>query len=53
MVHLLQLLLCGRKGVWWRIQLVGLEAFIGKPDLERLVIFLLFISYYVRCKSDG
>jgi hypothetical protein len=40
-VHLLQLLLCGLKGIGWRVELVGLEGFVGKGDREGLVIFLI------------
>jgi hypothetical protein len=39
-VHLLELLLGGLEGVGRRVQLVGLEALIGKTDSERLVILL-------------
>jgi hypothetical protein len=39
-VHVLQLLLGGLEGIWWWIELVGLEGLVGKTDLEWLIIFL-------------
>jgi hypothetical protein len=39
-VHVLQLLLGGLEGIWWWIELVGLEGLVGKTDFEWLIIFL-------------
>ena len=39
-VHLLQLLLGGVKGVGWWVELVGLEALVGEADLEGLLLGL-------------
>lgn len=39
-VHPLQLFLGGVEGVWWRVELICLEALIGEPDFEGFIIFL-------------
>ena len=39
-VHPLELLLCGVKGVWRRVEFIGFEALLGELYLERLVILL-------------
>lgn len=39
-VHSLQLFLGGVEGIRWRVELICLEALIGEPDFEGLIIFL-------------
>jgi hypothetical protein len=43
-VHLLQLLFCRFEDIWGRVEFVGLEALVGEPDFEGLVIFLSYQS---------
>ena len=40
-VHLPQLGFSGLESIGRRIELIGLEALVGEPDFEGLVIFLL------------
>lgn len=39
-IHSLKLILCSMQGIRGRIELIGLEALVGKPDLEWFIIFL-------------
>ncbi len=39
-VHPLELILRSMQGVRGRIELIGLEALVGKPDLEGFITFL-------------
>jgi hypothetical protein len=52
-VHLLQLLLGDLEGIWWRVQLVCLEALIVELDLEWLFVGLSNINPDVSCGTLG